>query len=65
MQGVASAPRAMRRQKDITTGKVIIYDLETYQVYQELYGELVGLFVSIFIFAIILWELKCTTSSIV
>ncbi|XP_072037891.1 integrin alpha-9-like [Amphiura filiformis] len=42
IQGVASAPRAMRRQKDITTGKVIIYDLETYEVYQELYGDLMN-----------------------
>ncbi len=43
VQGVASAPRATRFQKDITTGKVIIYNLTSYEVYQELYGELVSI----------------------
>ncbi|XP_072037668.1 integrin alpha-9-like [Amphiura filiformis] len=60
IQGVASAPRAMRRQKDITTGKVIIYDLETYEVYQELYGDLMNTYYGAAIAAIDLNNDNCT-----
>ena len=42
IQGVTSAPRALKYESEIREGKVIIYDMETQEVYQELYGEKVG-----------------------